>query len=55
MQKVSKNGVYTVCMSLDPYADEYVERIFGPQHFMVLDNVERLPEKLPMLYAGLTR
>lgn len=55
VEEVSKNGVYTFCMSLDPYADEYVERIFGPQHFMVLDNVERLPEKLPMLYAGLTR
>lgn len=55
VEEAAKKGVYTFCMSLDPYADEYVERIFGAQHFMVLDNVERLPEKLPMLYAGLTR
>jgi len=55
VEEVGKNGVYTFCISLDPNADEYVERIFGPQHFMVLDQIERLPEKLPMLYAGLTR
>ncbi|MBS3800563.1 MAG: VWA domain-containing protein, partial [Thioalkalivibrio sp.] len=55
VEEVGKNGVYTFCISLDPNADEYVERIFGPQHFMVLDHIERLPEKLPMLYAGLTR
>ncbi|WP_038051118.1 nitric oxide reductase activation protein NorD [Thioalkalivibrio sp. ALJ1] len=55
VEEVGKNGVYSFCISLDPNADEYVERIFGPQHFMVLDQIERLPEKLPMLYAGLTR
>lgn len=55
VEEVARDGVYTFCMSLDPNADEYVERIFGPQHYMVLDQVERLPEKLPMLYAGLTR
>ncbi|ADC71387.1 von Willebrand factor type A [Thioalkalivibrio sp. K90mix] len=55
VEEVGRKGVYTFCMSLDPQADEYVERIFGAQHFMVLDQIERLPEKLPMLYAGLTR
>ncbi|WP_018937832.1 MULTISPECIES: nitric oxide reductase activation protein NorD [unclassified Thioalkalivibrio] len=55
VEEVGKNGVYSFCISLDPNADEYVERIFGAQHFMVLDRIERLPEKLPMLYAGLTR
>ncbi|QKT04220.1 VWA domain-containing protein [Ectothiorhodospiraceae bacterium 2226] len=55
VEEVAKHGVYTFCMSLDPRADEYVERIFGARHFMVLDHVARLPEKLPMLYAGLTR
>ncbi|MDO9203704.1 MAG: hypothetical protein Q7U58_20610 [Hydrogenophaga sp.] len=45
----------TYCMSLDPRADQYVRRIFGERRYMVVDNVERLPEKLPVLYAGLTR
>jgi Mg-chelatase subunit ChlD len=51
----ARNGIITYCMSLDPRADQYVSRIFGARNFMVVDHVERLPEKLPLLYAGLTR
>ena len=45
----------TYCMSLDPHADEYVARIFGARNYLVVDHVERLPERLPLLYMGLTR
>jgi nitric oxide reductase activation protein len=55
VEEVAREGVTTYCMSLDPRADNYVSRIFGQKHFMVVDHVQRLPEKLPMLYAGLTR
>lgn len=55
VEEVAKHGVTTYCMSLDPRADNYVSRIFGQKNFMVVDHVQRLPEKLPMLYAGLTR
>jgi hypothetical protein len=55
VEEVAREGVTTYCMSLDPRADNYVSRIFGQKNFMVVDHVQRLPEKLPMLYAGLTR
>ncbi|MEW5771470.1 MAG: VWA domain-containing protein [Pseudomonadota bacterium] len=55
VEEVAKHGVITYCMSLDPRADNYVSRIFGQKNYMVVDHVERLPEKLPLLYAGLTR
>jgi len=55
VEEVAKIGVTTYCMSLDPRADNYVSRIFGQNNYMVVDHVQRLPEKLPMLYAGLTR
>jgi hypothetical protein len=55
VEEAGRNGVLTYCMSLDPGADQYVSRIFGARNFMVVDKVERLPEKLPLLYAGLTR
>jgi nitric oxide reductase NorD protein len=55
VEEVAKLGVITYCMSLDPRADNYVSRIFGQNNFMVVDHVARLPEKLPLLYAGLTR
>jgi len=55
VEEVAKLGVTTYCMSLDPRADNYVSRIFGQKNYMVVDHVQRLPEKLPLLYAGLTR
>ncbi|HEY6096277.1 MAG TPA: nitric oxide reductase activation protein NorD [Gallionellaceae bacterium] len=55
VEDVAKQGVITYCMSLDPRADNYVSRIFGQKNYMVVDHVETLPQKLPLLYAGLTR
>ncbi|MDY0330665.1 MAG: VWA domain-containing protein [Thiomonas sp.] len=55
VEDVARHGVTTYCLSLDPRADQYVARIFGQNRFMVVDHVQRLPEKLPLLYAGLTR
>ena len=55
VEELTRNGISTYCLSLDPRADEYVSRIFGARNYMVVDHVQRLPEKLPMLYMGLTR
>lgn len=55
VEEAGRSGILTYCMSLDPHADQYVSRIFGMRNYMVVDHVMRLPEKLPMLYAGLTR
>jgi nitric oxide reductase activation protein len=55
VEEMTRSGINTYCMSLDPCADQYVSRIFGVRNYMVVDHVERLPEKLPLLYAGLTR
>jgi hypothetical protein len=55
VEELQRDGITTYALSLDPHADQYVSRIFGAKNFTVLDHVERLPEKLPMLYMGLTR
>lgn len=55
VEAAGRSGIVTYCMSLDPKADQYVSRIFGQRNYMVIDHVKRLPEKLPILYAGLTR
>jgi hypothetical protein len=52
--ELAAQGVDTFCLSLDPKADDYVRKIFGERH-LVLDRVEQLPEKLPLVYMGLTR
>ncbi|HWA11668.1 MAG TPA: VWA domain-containing protein, partial [Burkholderiales bacterium] len=54
VEENSRHGIFTYCMSLDPKADRYVSRIFGQRNYMVLDQLRRLPEKLPMLYMRVT-
>lgn len=54
VEELATRGVHTFCLALDPHADRYVERIFGPNGYTILDRVERLPEKLPALFAQLT-
>ncbi len=55
VEELRRDGVTTYCLTLDPHADRYVERIFGARHYTIVDRVERLPEKLPTLFASLTR
>ena len=55
VEELARNGIHTFCITLDPYADQYVSRIFGARNFLILDHVSRLPEKLPELYLSLTK
>ena len=54
VQELDQEGIYTHCINLDPKADEYVSDIFGSR-YTVIDNVERLPEKLPQLFMALPK
>lgn len=55
VEDAARSGVSTFCLNLDLQADQYVSRIFGANRYLVLDQVERLPERLPQLYMSLTR
>lgn len=54
VRELGQDGIYTHCISLDPTADAYVGDIFGGRH-TVIENVQRLPERLPQLFMSLTR
>ena len=54
VEELYSKGVLTYCLTLDPNADDYVKRIFGSNNYTIIDNVDRLPEKLPTLFASLT-
>jgi len=54
VEELYSTGVLTYCLTLDPNADDYVKRIFGQNNYTIVDNVERLPEQLPVLFASLT-
>jgi nitric oxide reductase activation protein len=54
VEELSTKGVMSYCLTLDPMADNYVKRIFGANNYTVIDHVNRLPEKLPVLFASIT-
>jgi nitric oxide reductase NorD protein len=54
VEELYTTGILTYCLTLDPDADQYVSRIFGESHYTIVDNVERLPERLPTLFASIT-
>jgi uncharacterized protein YegL len=54
VKELDTKGIYAYCINLDPKADEYVSDIFGKQ-YTVVDNIQRLPERLPELFMALTK
>jgi len=55
VEELYARGILTYCLTLDANADAYVKRIFGANNYTIVDHVDRLPEKLPALFASLTR
>ncbi|MEI6413807.1 MAG: nitric oxide reductase activation protein NorD [Pseudomonadota bacterium] len=53
VEDLAMRGIYTYCLTLDPSADRYVARIFGENRYAIVDQVERLPERLPAVFAAI--
>jgi len=51
---LAMDGIDVFCVGLDSGGDSYLTRIFGRRNVTQIDNIERFPEKLPMLYLRLT-
>jgi hypothetical protein len=54
VKELDQKNIYTYCINLDPKADEYVSDIFG-KRYTVIDNIQRLPERLPEVFLALTK
>ncbi len=54
VRSISHLGIDTFCVGLDSGGDNYLNKIFGRKNVAVIDNIDRLPERLPMLYLRLT-
>ncbi|MFA7241056.1 MAG: VWA domain-containing protein [Sulfuricellaceae bacterium] len=54
VKELDRKNIYAYCINLDPKADEYVSDIFG-KRYTVIDNIQRLPERLPELFLALTK
>ncbi|MBX3665721.1 MAG: VWA domain-containing protein [Burkholderiales bacterium] len=48
-------GIHPFCVTVDTMANQYLPQIFGPGHYLVLDHINSLPNKLPEIYLRLRR
>ena len=47
-------GVRPFCITLDPQAHDYVAHLFGDVSYVVIDDVAKLPLRVPEIYRALT-
>lgn len=54
IDEISSKGMASYCISLDRKADDYIQDIFGKGGYSIIDNIKKLPEKLPLLFTSIT-
>ena len=54
VRSASRLGIDIFCVGLDSGGENYLNKIFGRKNVAMINNLDRLPEKLPMLYLRLT-
>ncbi len=55
VKEAVNQGVHAFCITVDTMANQYLPQIFGPGHYLVLDHINSLPNKLPEIYLRLRR
>ena len=53
--EAEKMGLQPFCVTIDEQAEDYLPFLFGQRSFIVVQNAEELPKKLPQLYLRLTQ
>lgn len=54
VHELAHKGIDVFCVGLDSGGESYLPRIFGLRNYLMINRIEALPEKLPMLYFRLT-
>ncbi|GJL69675.1 MAG: hypothetical protein NPIRA06_23100 [Nitrospirales bacterium] len=54
LREARLQGVHPFCITIDQAPTEYVKRMYGEIGYVVVDEVESLPVKLPKIYQRLT-
>ena len=54
VQSLTHQGIDVFCVGLGTEISSSLDVIFGAKNSLVIDRIERLPEKLPQLYLKMT-
>jgi len=54
LQEARQQGITPFCLTIDREGSGYLKRMYGDVHYLVLDDLTQLPERLPRMYQRLT-
>ncbi len=54
LREARQKGIHPFCVTIDQAPTEYVKRMYGDVSYVVVDDVEALPTRLPNIYRRLT-
>ena len=49
-----QRGLHPFCVTIDTQAQSYLPRMYGDSGYVVIDNVKKLPDRIPEIYRRLT-
>ena len=54
LSEAAHAGISTFCITIDPAGHDYLRRMCSPNRYLVIDEVDALPEELSKIYRTLT-
>ncbi len=54
LREAKHRGIYPYCITVDSKGEEYLKGMYGDVAYMVIDQIETLPQRLPGIYKRLT-
>lgn len=52
--EAKNNGIHPFCITIDHKAQEYISHLFGEVNYLFIDDVKKLPRRMPDMYRILT-
>ena len=54
VQAARQAGLHPFCITIDEQARDYLPHMYGPAHYIIVDDVRKLPLKITDIYRRLT-
>ena len=55
LREARQHGITPFCLTIDREGSGYLKRMYGDVQYLVLDDLNQLPERLPRIYQRLTK
>jgi len=54
LTEAKRKHITPFCITIDTEARDYIQHMYGDVNYIILDDINKLPQKLPEIYRKLT-